>query len=59
MSLHQAHIYDITIKIIEICRLDAFLIYLKGKVATFTKGISKVTAAVPCFTHQVLTPSPV
>ena len=36
-TLHQAHITNITIKIIWIWRSDAFLIYLQVKVATFTK----------------------
>ena len=58
-TLHQDHIYDSPIKIIGIWRSDAFLIYLQVQVATFTKGFSKATTAVPWFTHQVPTPSPV
>ena len=38
MTLHQDHVPDSTIKIIGRWRSDAFLIYLKGKVATSTKG---------------------
>ena len=59
MTLHQARISNSTIKIIGRWRLDAFLIYFQGKVDTLTKGFSKVIAAVPWFTHQVPTPSPV
>ena len=46
MTLHQAHIPDSTIKIIGQWRSDAFLIYLQGQVATFTKGVSKAMAAL-------------
>ena len=38
MTLHQAHVPNSTIKIIGRWRSDAFLIYLQGQVATFTKG---------------------
>ena len=58
MNPHQAHILDSSIKIIGRWRSDAFLIYLQGQVATFTKGVSKAMAAVPWFTHQVPTPVP-
>ena len=56
MTLHQAHVPDSTIKIIGRWRSDAFLIYLLGLVATFTKGVSKAMAAVPWFIHQVSNP---
>ena len=58
MALHQAHVHDSTIKIIGRWRSDAFLIYLQGQVATFTKRISKAMASVCWFTHQVPTPYP-
>ena len=58
MTLHQAHISDSTIKIIGRWRSDAFLIYLKGQVDIFTKGVSKAMAAVLWFTHKVPTPIP-
>ena len=56
MTLHQAHVPSSTIKIVGTWRSDAFLIYLQGQVATFTKGVSKAMAAVPWFIHQVPTP---
>ena len=40
MTLNQAGQSDSTIKIIGRWRSDAFLIYLQGQVATFTKGVS-------------------
>ena len=58
MTLHEAHISYITIKIIGRWSSDAFLIYLQGQVATFTKGVSKSMAAVPWLMHQVLTLGP-
>ena len=58
MTLHQTHISDSTIKIVGRWRSDAFLIYLQGQVATFTKVVSKVMAAVPWFIHQVPTLNP-
>ena len=58
MTLHQAHVPNSTIKIIGRWMSDAFLIYLQGQVATFTKGVSKAMAAVPWFIHQVPTPCP-
>ena len=57
MTLNQAHVPDSTIKIMGRWRSDAFLIYLLGKVATFTKGVSKAMAVVPWFIHQGPTPS--
>ena len=59
MNLHQAYISDITIKIIGRWGLDAFLIYLQGQVARFTRVVSKVMATVPWFTYQLPTPGPV
>ena len=59
MTLNQAHISNRTIKIIGRWRWEDFLIYLQGQVSTFKKGVSKAMAAVPWFTHQVPTPSPV
>ena len=56
MTLHQAHVPDSTIKIIGRWRSDAFLIYLQGQIATFTKGVSKAMAEVPWFIHQVPNP---
>ena len=56
MTLHQAHVADSTIKIIGRWKSDAFLIYLQGQVATFTKGVAKAMAAVQWFTHQVPVP---
>ena len=47
MTLHQSHVSDSTIKIIGRWRSDAFLIYLQGQVANFTKGVSKTMEAVP------------
>ena len=58
MNLHQSHVPSSTIKIIGRWRSDAFLIYLQGQVATFTKGVSKAMAVVPWFIHQVPTPCP-
>ena len=53
MTLHQAHITNSTIKIIGRGRSDAFLIYLQGNVATFTKGVSTAMAKTAWFHHQV------
>ena len=58
MTLHQAYISDSTIKIIERWRSNAFLIYLQGQMATFTKGVSKAIAAVLWFTHHISNPGP-
>ena len=58
MTPHQAHIPDSTIKIISRWRLDAFLIYLQGKVATFTKGVASETAKMPNFTIKLTPPTP-
>ena len=58
MTLHQTHISDSTIKIVGRWRSDAFLIYLQGQVATFTKRVSKEMVTVPWFTHHVPTLSP-
>ena len=50
MSLYKAHISDSNIKIVRIWRSDAFLIYLQGQLATFTKYVFKAMAAV-LFSH--------
>ena len=51
MTLHQAGQYDITINIIGRWRSDAFLIYLQGQVATFTKGVSVAMKQLMWFTR--------
>ena len=58
MTLHQSRISDSTIKIIGRWWSYAFLIYFRGQVDTFTKGVSKAMAEVPWFMHQVPTPCP-
>ena len=50
MTLHQAYQSDSTIKIIDRWRSNAFLIYLQGQVATFTKGVSVAMRQVMWFT---------
>ena len=40
MTLHQAGISDITIKVIGRWKSDAFIIYLQGQVLSFTKGVA-------------------
>ena len=53
MTLHQVHIPESTIKIISRWQSDAFLIYLQGQVATFTKGVATAKAKIAWFHHQV------
>ena len=51
MTLHLAGIPDSTIKIVGRWRSDAFLIYLQGQIATFTRGVAAVMAKVQWFRH--------
>ena len=51
MTIHQAGQSDSTINIIGQWRSDAFLIYLQGQVATFTKGVSVAMKQVVRFTN--------
>ena len=51
MTLHLANISDSTIKIVGRWRSDAFLIYLQGQIATFTKGVAAAMAKVQWFRH--------
>lgn len=51
MTLHLAGIADSTIKIVGRWRSDAFLIYLQGQIATFTKGVAAAMAKVQWFRH--------
>ena len=44
MTLHLAGISEHTIKIIGRWRSDAFLIYLQGQIASFTKGVAAAMA---------------
>ena len=53
MTLHQVHIPDSNIKIIRIWRSYAFLIYLQGQVATYTKGVATTMAKIAWFHQQV------
>ena len=58
MMLHQAHIPVSTINIIGWWCSDAFLIYLQGQVATFTKGVALEMSKTAWFHHQVAPPLP-
>ena len=51
MTLHLAGIPDSTIKIVGRWRSDAFLIYLQGQIATFTRGVAAAMAKVQWFRH--------
>ena len=51
MTLHLAGESDSTIKIIGRWRTDAFLTYLQGQVATFTKGVASAMSRVLWFHH--------
>ena len=56
MTLHKSGQSDITIKVIVRWRSDAFLIYLQGQVATFTKGVSADMNKVMWFTSTARPP---
>ena len=56
MTLHQAGQSYSTIKIIGRWRSDAFLVYLQGQVATFTKGVSVAMKQVMWFTGTACPP---
>ena len=58
MTLHLAGVSEHTIKIIGRWRSDAFLIYLQGQIASFTKGVAAAMAQVQWFKHTVATPAP-
>ena len=58
MTLHLAGIFEHTIKIIGRWRSDAFLIYLQGQIASFTKGVAAAMATVQWFKHTVPSPMP-
>ena len=51
MTLHIAGVSEHTIKIIERWRSDAFLIYLQGQIASFTKEVAVAMTQVPWFTY--------
>ena len=46
MTLHQAGIYDSTIKAIGRCKSDNFIIYLQGQVLSFTKFVASAMKEV-------------
>ena len=58
MTLHLAGISEHTIKIIGRWRSDAFLIYLQGQIASFTKGVAAAMAKVQWFKHTAPSPMP-
>ena len=54
MNLHQANIPNNTTKIIVRWRSYAFLVYLKGQEATFTKSIATSMEKTAWFHHHIL-----
>jgi hypothetical protein len=58
MTLHLAGVSEHTIKIIGRWRSDAFLIYLQGQIASFTKGVAAAMSQVQWFKHTVATSAP-
>ena len=58
MTLHLAGVSEHTIKIIGRWRSDAFLIYLQGQIASFTKGVAAAMAKVQWFKHTTPSPQP-